>query len=738
MNPRYKNRFYVDGNQVYLDYDKSFSKRYTRLDNRIFHREDLNGSLVALRDSYLSLRNVDLDHEFDFRLDRWNGTSHAEYQTGKFFKTDNEFDEDRQIVKINVKATDRYEKLLRQANKELDLVRDLEPPLYTVNYKKPAMIQVTFWRTPYLVNIIGDTSYVLESPNLPGGPLEDFGFLGVANDSATPRLGYIPGTNDMVVDVSGIYEVPAPSGTFYLRQDGNFRIMQEDIGGGSTQWIIRGVNDFAALGIVYRIPETDVPLFPADDVDHTFSGSRVFESETTDSQCKFFQTTPYIRVLTDQDEISSVPTIELPEEGEDIGGYTFGYRRRVDLSVYDSPLFVPLPFDLHQSAPTAFGKFSEDALHFPGEYFTEPVLLNIEFVPMVKLAWREFSLWGFIGQEMAELLPLAGTDKSCRDAYELGDVIKYVLRALDDTIVFDSDVFHSQFFYKTTNPLTSETYGLTHFVTAKSNIIIGDYDNPATRGIITFSDIEQLLHAAKCVWYINKQNHFIVEHVQYFANGRSYTTEIISNDLTVQIEPKNQKPWAYRTKKYRYGKERMPERYEFSWMDEVSDIFKGYPIGIRSQFVEQGQVETIAVSKFTSDIDFGQSRPEGLSKDGFYIIAATFVDDEYTVQYDDLDVPGLPVVKIQNAFWSFPFLHEKFHRHGLPAPDVTINGVDTTATSTKRAKEQELIYPGIEPDAMRLVRTSLGVAEIESMEVNLTSGETKLRVLLDMDFDNPG
>src|SRR5688500_4042231 len=76
------------------------------------------------------------------------------------------------------------------------------------------------------------------------------------------------------------------------------------------------------------------------------------------------------------------------------------------------------------------------------------------------------------------------------------------------------------------------------------------------------------------------------------------------------------------------------------------------------------------------------------------------------------------------------FLHHNLHRHNLPATDVEINTVVTTATTTKRAMEQELTYPKIDPNTMRLIRTSLGLAEIESMEVNLTTRETKLKVCL--------
>ena len=67
-------------------------------------------------------------------------------------------------------------------------------------------------------------------------------------------------------------------------------------------------------------------------------------------------------------------------------------------------------------------------------------------------------------------------------------------------------------------------------------------------------------------------------------------------DLTAQIVTRNGKPWAYARNQYQFDKPEMAARYQFGWMDDVTDLFDGFPIDILSKYVNPDNIEQIDVS----------------------------------------------------------------------------------------------------------------------------------------------
>lgn len=128
----------------------------------------------------------------------------------------------------------------------------------------------------------------------------------------------------------------------------------------------------------------------------------------------------------------------------------------------------------------------------------------------------------------------------------------------------------------------------------------------------------------RCYWFIDEQNRFRVEHIQYFRNGGSYSgSPIVGIDLTTQQVPRNGKPWAFARDQFKFDKPEMAARYQFGWMDDVTQLFEGFPIDIISKYVNPDNIEQIDVSRFTSDIDYILLNPGEISKDGFALLSAT-------------------------------------------------------------------------------------------------------------------
>ena len=127
----------------------------------------------------------------------------------------------------------------------------------------------------------------------------------------------------------------------------------------------------------------------------------------------------------------------------------------------------------------------------------------------------------------------------------------------------------------------------------------------------------------RCYWFIDDQNRFRVEHIQYFRNGGSYSASpVVGIDLTTQRVSRNGKPWAFGRDQFKFDKPAMAARYQFGWMDDVTQLFDGFPIDIISKFVNPDNIEQIDISRFTSDIDYILLNPSAVSKDGFVLLAA--------------------------------------------------------------------------------------------------------------------
>ena len=127
----------------------------------------------------------------------------------------------------------------------------------------------------------------------------------------------------------------------------------------------------------------------------------------------------------------------------------------------------------------------------------------------------------------------------------------------------------------------------------------------------------------RCYWFIDSNNRFCIEHIQYFRNGGSYSNSpVIGIDLTQQKVTRNGKAWAFARNQYKFDKPEMAARYQFGWMDDVTQLFEGFPIDIISKYVNPDNIEQIDVSKFTSDIDYILLNPGEISKDGFLLLGA--------------------------------------------------------------------------------------------------------------------
>ena len=200
-------------------------------------------------------------------------------------------------------------------------------------------------------------------------------------------------------------------------------------------------------------------------------------------------------------------------------------------------------------------------------------------------------------------------------------------------------------------------------------------------------------------------------------NGGAYfSTPNVGIDLTQLVNPRNGKKWSYMVNQVKYNKDELPERYEFKWADDTTEYFEGNPIEIESKYVKSGEIESVAVNRFNSDLDYMLLNPSASESDGFALISAVKNNGKWKVPYlqvrDD--------ITLQNGFLSF-FRLQKFYLYDMPAWSIKVNGVQVRSNDIKKSMTQEVICPYREFNLQELVRTEVGDGQIDAVTMNIDS-----------------
>jgi hypothetical protein len=270
-------------------------------------------------------------------------------------------------------------------------------------------------------------------------------------------------------------------------------------------------------------------------------------------------------------------------------------------------------------------------------------------------------------------------------------------------------------------------------ITPKSNVRNIFYTDPARKAKIRLSELFQLLETEhQLYWHIENVDgakRLRLENISWYENGGSYLAPILTYDLTQASDGRNGKPLGYDQNQYKYEKTKIPQRFEFSWMDDVSDVFDGVPIRILSDQVNLGQIEKKDAANYTSDIDMIIAKDD-ISLDGFAVIGAGFDGTNYSSQFENIEITPGNVFSVQNGILANKYLQPLYWRHGMPAQNIEINGEATTALSVARSKQQEVRFHDKEAaiDPLQLINTDLGTGQVEGMEYNLITGTYEITI----------
>lgn len=813
MNPKYKFSLTTDYNGITHDYavsplyDSNLSKDFEREQGEMFFRAKLNGKITFVGSDYDIINNARFETRFmlviSVSLD--DGATWSEYWRGEFWKTDCKFNVDNRNVEIKATPADGYSEVLAGLEKEYNLI-DLMPEIDNVMIAKRPLVQVY---------VPGES---VVSCFLSGMYWEQDCDEVTSDDELINRYHFSLNKSVQIAQVTADPDMEVP-GIFYGEPQPNKSTPFEYTNGEYTFRLRRTLVPQTYL-YHYEILHNDVTLWSK-----TFLAQNLpdipFEMEMSpvegsgavgNVKVYMYVQKVYSRYLLDVEEIAGMPTAEL--SAEDIVENNRNYHRVIGYGFTDVIYFSSQT----TTTPTEWG------IKQPGEYWQKPYLYwNPELYPVGRSHWGDLSIW-FTFSSLDDITEKAGRKEyRLRDAFPLSSVISVLLNKIAPGIKHEATSEYSHFLYDSFNPISYRVFEL--LITPKSNILAGEYTQPAQKAPITLKAVTDMLrNCFRAYWYIEGDK-FKIEHIQWFRNGGSYTgNPEISYDLTAKRISRNGKTLAYGTSQFEYNKLSLPERYQFRWMDESTKAFEGMPIEIISRFVNAGNIEEITLNSFSTDVDYMLLNPSSFSEDGFVLMGAKLynsipVDDasrnipsegivyplsnvkagevlrmylhvttyaivnlvdelgqvtrvreltrggDYVVDVEITEgitsvlikrgtarMASVRVVRVsgtyflpfvqrtegnaeyvnQNGFLSFIHLLPDYYLYDMPAYEIRVNGEATMAFGIKREKKQTLRFPlYADPDPMKLIKTYVGVGQIEKISVNLSSRNANVTLMFD-------
>lgn len=716
---------YIAPHIVHPNYKDDLAKEYELETNQRFYRAKLSGKLSFIRDDYDYINNKPFDTTFLLLIEKSNngGETWEPYYSGKFMKTDCTFIDYDKKVTVQPDTIDEYNDVLAGLEKEYNLIT-LAPEIQRITINKRPLIQIYSPGDSIVSCFLGGINWEQDAnATTDQNALVQTYHFALCNILKEIRIT----SHGTPSGIAGLYSGRMNTGASTNEFTGNLyssdnntyyiAIVQQKIEGtpfGMAAVTIKRRSDNVVLFSYSKIKNDPFDTLEFDLTAVEGSGA----TGTMHADMKSYNI--YARYLCDVEKINDLNTYPLPYE--DIVDNNRNYRRAIGYAI--DVAFISNNFS---DTPTEWG------LSDNGKYFAPPYsIYGQTFYPIARSTWRYASLWfGFFLMDW-KLEEGARKAYTLRDAFPVASCISVLLNQIAPGIKHEATAEYSQFLYGPRNPISGLIFRL--LVSQKTNIINGEYQQPAQKAPTTLQQFTNMLRDCfKCYWYIDGGK-FKIEHIRFFKNGGSYDgNAIISRDLTKEVNLRNGLPWAFNTSEYSFDKVDLAERYQFEWMDDVTTPFEGFPIQVISKYVTPGKIEEINISNFTSDIDMMLLNPGNMSSDGFALFAAVppTSGSQWILPFTRQTINGVEYF-LQNGYLAFINLQSPYWMYDLPARRVSINGSEVYAYGIERKKKQTFSFPANDdPNPMQLIKTYIGNGQVDKLSVNLHSRSIKATLKYD-------
>lgn len=698
---------------VYPAYKNDLSKEYELESNQQFFRQKLSGKLAFIRDDYDFLNQQDFNTEFILILQESSdgGKTWSDFYRGKFMKTDCTWDDDNKKCEVNPNVYDEYNDVIAGLDKEYNLIK-LSPEIKRLTIQKRPLIQVYLPGESVISCFLGGTYWEQDVVE----PTEDEEFLVnkcyFANTSPFQEIIVKSSPYDDLTNqiYTGSTKEGFTGSTKYKLEYFEEMETEYDEENRYVAYLTNGLKLYKEGVLGWEFSQTEIYYENYNPIYKVLPKSATLiaiEPETTNVSVDITSTGLYMRYLLDAEEILGLQTYEIPTE--DLVPDNRNYKRCIGYG-----LDVITVSNNYSIEPTEYGVRPDGTYYAPPSSFW-----GDKYFPVARSTWNYASYWFYFSTIDPIVEEDGRAEFELRDTYPLNSVIKVLLEQFSN-IKHEGTSEYSQFLYADYNPVSYQKFHL--LLSPKSNILHGNYDQPAMKAETTLNTILKMLRDVyKCFWFV-EDGKLKIEHISYFRNGGTYTENpVIGTDLTKIENIRNGKKWGFLTSSYEFDKSDMPERFQFSWMDDVTEGFEGYPIEVDSKYVSPGRIEDINVTGFTTDVDYMMLNPGAISQDGFALFAAIYRNGRYELPIVERNVDGADL-RLQNGYLSWITLQPNYYLSDLPAKKVVINKEYYELEETSRKRKQKVKFPTLETiDTKKLVKTYLGNGQIEKISINLSS-----------------
>lgn len=589
-----------------------------------FYRSKWSEKITFVGADYDTILGEELGTEFIFNVFRSNdhGLTYSRYWQGTFVLTDCTINADDKTIKVTPDTFDQYTDILDHWEDEYNLI-ECAPAVDELQITHRACQQIYLLGDSVVTNVLGQQSWEVDTTDEIDNhnTIKSYQFAAAAPCDEVHISG--DGDNACSGTYGGSVDDTAGNATFTLYANNNTAYYINEIitteyetsqGGEVTGYSLRMTLDLirAKDGVtLYTGSATIDNPHVNNTLEITLKAAATEASGTLTAE--FCRYVIFNRMICDAESINGTATIKL--SSNDIVTNNRNYRRALALSG------VPITISTrYTTEPTEWGKRDD------GMYFAPPkaTASGTRYYPIGRSSWRWCSLWYSEDTQTEILLQKGDKDFILKDAYSVAACIKALLSKVAPDITHEETAEYSKLLYSNTCPLTRQYLRL--MVTQKTNLLVGEYQTPAQKATTTLKELlDMLANTMQAFWFIDDENRLRIEHISWFKRGGSYTADnnTIGIDVTKLQNTRNGKMWVFGTNEYTFDKTEMPERYQFEWSDEVTDLFSGYPIIVNSNLVTKAKNEDVSISNFTSDVDYMMLCPDEISEDGFALFGAT-------------------------------------------------------------------------------------------------------------------
>nr|DAU31597.1 MAG TPA: hypothetical protein [Caudoviricetes sp.] len=748
---------------------KTLTAESKKESNQEFFRDSISGKITLWKKDYDFINKQSINDNLYFCIIK----NHKFLIDSTFNKIDCKYDCFKKSVELKLSSHDRYKQVLDNYEKTYDLIK-LAPKKSKITLTKRAVVQIyikgenvissyaggTYWEDD-VNEVITDENALLKKYYFAKGPTmyeysnKDIGFSAVIQksdvwkDSQGNTVKFIKVANkgQLVGDISlpgiGKYRIEASERRLY--DDAYIKVADEQVEGDGYFYLFLDLyqiqittknNTYYSKNVYAKYDSDDFIIANQSSTAYPMTGDIYLGNGVIVNSI-------WGRLICDADSVNGTPLYDLPYD--DFAINRANYKKCIGLNFTENKnSLVHFVYSADSSKDaTSYG------LNDFGTYFVMPYSFdNRNYYPVCKSAWANVSIWVYFGNDATgydafeKYLSKYYKEYTIKDVIHIADVISILLKKINPALKHEATSEYSNFLYSNSNKLASSNYlgACQLYITQKTNILKGEYDQAAQKSEITLKAIlEMLRDSFRCYWFIDNENRLRIEHISYFLNGGSYdnTFNNIQLDLTNEKDKFNKQYLLYSQYELDYSKSELNSQYKFKWMDDSTDSMANLVVDFKNNYLLDTRNEEITISNFSADIDYMLFNPDSFSNDGYAIILA---------DYNTKKVPIIKNTLLNNLWKNFKYTvytqnwymswNNLIHHYSydLPGNMISLNNIENLPVNGIKHILNHSIKIQIQNftlDKYKLIKTKIGNGQIESVSTDVNTQASTISLSYD-------